>query len=50
MPVRDFFHSVMHIGPVQIGTHHDRHGVPDHTRRLIKACKLLDPHCPDRRL
>ncbi|MEG8281047.1 replication initiator protein RepSA [Streptomyces sp. AHA2] len=28
----------------------DRHGVPDHTRRLIKACKLLDPLYPDRRL
>jgi hypothetical protein len=28
----------------------DHHGVPDHTRRLITACKLLDPHYPDRRL
>ncbi|MGV9570489.1 replication initiator protein RepSA [Streptomyces nigra] len=28
----------------------DRHQVPDHTRRLIKACKLLDPLYPDRRL
>ncbi|MFC7843693.1 replication initiator protein RepSA [Streptomyces sp. NPDC057382] len=28
----------------------DRHGVPDHTRRLIEACKLLDPLHPDRRL
>ncbi|MEU1915074.1 replication initiator protein RepSA [Streptomyces massasporeus] len=28
----------------------DRHGVPDHTRRLIEACKLLDPLYPDRRL
>ncbi|MER6452232.1 replication initiator protein RepSA [Streptomyces sp900105245] len=28
----------------------DRHGVPDHTRRLIKACKLLDPLYQDRRL
>ncbi|MET8961338.1 replication initiator protein RepSA [Streptomyces sp. NPDC004074] len=28
----------------------DRHGVPDHARRLIKACKLLDPLYPDRRL
>jgi hypothetical protein len=28
----------------------DRHGVPDHTRRLIQACKELDPLYPDRRL
>ncbi|MET7377467.1 replication initiator protein RepSA [Streptomyces sp. NPDC005526] len=28
----------------------DRHQVPDHTRRLIKACKTLDPLYPDRRL
>ncbi|MXQ59502.1 replication initiation protein [Streptomyces sp. XHT-2] len=28
----------------------DRHGVPDHTRRLIEACKTLDPLYPDRRL
>jgi hypothetical protein len=28
----------------------DRHGVPDHTRRLVAACKLLDPLYPDRRL
>ncbi|GAB2956640.1 replication initiator protein RepSA [Streptomyces heilongjiangensis] len=28
----------------------DRHHVPDHTRRLIEACKLLDPLYPDRRL
>ncbi|MFF7040416.1 replication initiator protein RepSA [Streptomyces massasporeus] len=28
----------------------DRHGVPDHTRRLIEECKLLDPLYPDRRL
>lgn len=28
----------------------DRHDVPDHTRRLIEACKLLDPLYPDRRL
>ncbi|MET7383464.1 replication initiator protein RepSA [Streptomyces sp. NPDC005526] len=28
----------------------DRHQVPDHTRRLIAACKLLDPLYPDRRL
>ncbi|MFE0433545.1 replication initiator protein RepSA [Streptomyces nigra] len=28
----------------------DRHGVPDHTRRLIAACKELDPLYPDRRL
>ncbi|WP_031069905.1 mobile element transfer protein [Streptomyces sp. NRRL S-118] len=25
MPARDRFHSVMRIGPVQIGTHRDRH-------------------------
>lgn len=28
----------------------DRHQVPDHTRRLIEACKYLDPLYPDRRL
>ncbi|MFD8547118.1 replication initiator protein RepSA [Streptomyces sp. NPDC059649] len=28
----------------------DRHQVPDHTRRLITACKTLDPLYPDRRL
>jgi hypothetical protein len=28
----------------------DRHGVPDHARRLIAACKDLDPFYPDRRL
>ncbi|CAM5726668.1 hypothetical protein STENM223S_07028 [Streptomyces tendae] len=28
----------------------DRHGVPDHTRRLITACRNLDPLYPDRRL
>lgn len=28
----------------------DRHQVPAHTRRLIEACKLLDPLYPDRRL
>ncbi|MEW1867772.1 replication initiator protein RepSA [Streptomyces caelestis] len=28
----------------------DRHGVPDHTRRLITACRDLDPLYPDRRL
>ncbi|WP_435600674.1 replication initiator protein RepSA [Streptomyces sp. C10-9-1] len=28
----------------------DRHGVPDHARRLIAACKTLDPLYPDRRL
>ncbi|MEV5797073.1 replication initiator protein RepSA [Streptomyces collinus] len=28
----------------------DRHRVPDHTRRLITACKDLDPLYPDRRL
>ncbi|MDF3300577.1 replication initiator protein RepSA [Streptomyces tropicalis] len=28
----------------------DRHQIPDHTRRLIKACKELDPLYPDRRL
>ncbi|MER7536352.1 mobile element transfer protein [Streptomyces sp. NPDC097704] len=26
MSARDRFHSVMRIGPVQIGTHRDRHG------------------------
>ncbi|NUK46160.1 Mobile element transfer, partial [Streptomyces lunaelactis] len=30
MPARDFFHSVMRIGPVQIGTHRDRHGRTKH--------------------
>ncbi|TXS36630.1 replication initiator protein RepSA [Streptomyces sp. OR43] len=28
----------------------DRHGVPDHARRLIAACHLLDPIYPERRL
>ncbi|QPP07569.1 replication initiation protein [Streptomyces bathyalis] len=28
----------------------DRHEVPEHTRRLIRACKELDPLYPDRRL
>ncbi|MFI9217933.1 replication initiator protein RepSA [Streptomyces werraensis] len=28
----------------------DRHQVPEHTRRLIEACKTLDPLYPDRRL
>ncbi|MEU9439324.1 replication initiator protein RepSA [Streptomyces sp. NPDC048304] len=28
----------------------DRHGVPDHTRRLITACRDLDVLYPDRRL
>ncbi|MEE1668013.1 replication initiator protein RepSA [Streptomyces sp. WAC07094] len=28
----------------------DRHQVPDHTRRLIEACKHLDPLYPERRL
>ncbi|MFE0947493.1 replication initiator protein RepSA [Streptomyces mutabilis] len=28
----------------------DRHGVPDHTRRLVEACKVLDPLYPARRL
>ncbi|MFF8568415.1 replication initiator protein RepSA [Streptomyces cellulosae] len=28
----------------------DRHQVPGHTRRLIEACKTLDPLYPDRRL
>ncbi|MFB8782994.1 replication initiator protein RepSA [Streptomyces albogriseolus] len=28
----------------------DRHQVPEHTRRLIEACKRLDPLYPDRRL
>ncbi|MFB7503200.1 mobile element transfer protein [Streptomyces broussonetiae] len=30
MAARDHFHSVMHIGPVQIGTHRDRHGQTKH--------------------
>ncbi|AKZ57120.1 pSAM2 Replication initiator protein [Streptomyces ambofaciens ATCC 23877] len=28
----------------------DRHDVPDHTRRLVEACKMLDPLYPERRL
>jgi hypothetical protein len=28
----------------------DRHGVPDHARRLITACRDLDPLYPERRL
>ncbi|OII62665.1 replication initiation protein [Streptomyces sp. CC53] len=28
----------------------DRHQIPDHARRLIRACKDLDPVYPDRRL
>ncbi|MEV5787667.1 replication initiator protein RepSA [Streptomyces sp. NPDC052287] len=28
----------------------DRHQIPDHTRRLIEACKQLDPLYPERRL
>ncbi|WP_432745392.1 replication initiation protein [Streptomyces sp. JH002] len=28
----------------------DRHDLPDHTRRIITACKDLDPHYPARRL
>ena len=31
MPARDFFHSLMRIGPVQIGTHRDRNGTTKHT-------------------
>lgn len=36
----------------RIGEPHelDRHDLPEHARRLIKACKLLDPLYPDRRL
>ncbi|WP_405597158.1 Mobile element transfer [Streptomyces sp. NBC_01410] len=30
MPARDFFHSITRIGPVQIGTHRDRHGRTKH--------------------
>ncbi|MGV9246715.1 mobile element transfer protein [Streptomyces sp. NPDC003710] len=30
MPARDHFHSVMSIGPVQIGTHRDRNGQTKH--------------------
>ncbi|MFE5108561.1 mobile element transfer protein [Streptomyces sp. NPDC056663] len=26
MPARDHFHSLMRFGPVQLGTHRDRHG------------------------
>ncbi|MBQ0984916.1 replication initiation protein [Streptomyces sp. F63] len=28
----------------------ERHGAPDHARRLVAACKALDPLYPDRRL
>ncbi len=28
----------------------DRHDVPDHTRRLVEACNMLDPLYPERRL
>ncbi|MFG2473640.1 mobile element transfer protein [Streptomyces fagopyri] len=30
MTARDHFHSVMRIGPVQIGTHRNRHGHTKH--------------------
>ncbi|WP_406305237.1 Mobile element transfer [Streptomyces sp. NBC_00885] len=30
MVARDFFHSITRIGPVQIGTHRDRHGRTKH--------------------
>ncbi|WP_030171057.1 mobile element transfer protein [Streptomyces sp. NRRL S-813] len=30
MPARDHFHSVMRIGPVQIGAHRDRTGQTKH--------------------
>ncbi|KAF4405989.1 mobile element transfer protein [Streptomyces lycii] len=30
MPARDFFHALMRIGFVQIGTHRDRHGHTKH--------------------
>ncbi|MFJ3694923.1 mobile element transfer protein [Streptomyces sp. NPDC090052] len=30
MPARDHFHSVMRIGPVQLGTHRDRRGRTKH--------------------
>ncbi|MFG2356090.1 mobile element transfer protein [Streptomyces sp. NPDC048521] len=30
MPARDHFHSVMRIGPVQIGTHRERNGHTKH--------------------
>jgi len=30
MPARDHFHSVMRIGPVQIGTYRDRYGRTKH--------------------
>ncbi|WP_119290854.1 mobile element transfer protein, partial [Streptomyces sp. YIM 130001] len=31
MPARDHFHSVMRIGPVQIGIRRDRHGHTKHS-------------------
>ncbi|WP_335932557.1 mobile element transfer protein [Streptomyces sp. PTD5-9] len=31
MPARDNFHSLMRIGPVQIGIHRDRNGRTKHT-------------------
>jgi hypothetical protein len=30
MSRREHFHSITHIGPVQIGTHRDRHGRTRH--------------------
>ncbi|MFD6497219.1 mobile element transfer protein [Streptomyces sp. NPDC060188] len=39
MPARDNFHSLMRIGPVQIGTHRDRHG---HTKH---AAVCTNDHC-----
>ncbi|MFJ9132195.1 mobile element transfer protein [Streptomyces sp. NPDC102256] len=39
MPARDNFHSLMRIGPVQIGTHRDRHG---HTKH---AAVCTTDHC-----
>ncbi|PGH48774.1 mobile element transfer protein [Streptomyces sp. Ru87] len=30
MPARDFFHALVQIGFVQIGTHRDRHGHTKH--------------------
>ena len=39
MPARDFFHSVMRIGPVQVGTHRDCHG------RTRHAAVCTADHC-----
>ncbi|MFI1967837.1 Mobile element transfer [Streptomyces cinnamoneus] len=39
MPAYDRFHSLMRIGPVQIGTHRDRHGRTKH------AAVCTNDHC-----